>query len=311
MNKLDQFELLMAMDANHMPTEYGNDIFHYTSSGGFQSILFSDSDKLTLWASRYTCLNDSSEGTIAEEILKEVCIELRDSGEISPYLFDLFSNVKTARTILLHRHEGDTVKITRPECHRYVCSFSKNSDSLAMWNYYSKGNMYEGFNIGLYSFVLKENLEVLFRNLEAVPHIYPVIYEKSQQKQLIQKLLLRLTELYEKDKETEIRYIISNRLLDWALVFKKDYFQHEEEVRIIIDVAKREQNIPIKYRTYSGYVIPYIELKLDKYNVSCVNFGPLQANESQIKQQLQVMEEMLMQNNYSALVDYSKIPIRY
>ena len=41
-NNLEQFKILMAMDANYMPAEYDGDIFHYTSPTGFQSILFSD-----------------------------------------------------------------------------------------------------------------------------------------------------------------------------------------------------------------------------------------------------------------------------
>ena len=311
LSKLDEFQILMKMDAKYLPDEYLNDIFHYTSPQGLQSILFQNSDHLTLWASRYDCLNDASEGTIAKEILKEVCDDLFKDKKIDEYLYDLFSNINLPRTALLHYNEGESLKITRTECDRYVCSFSKNKDSLSMWNYYSKGNKYEGFNIGFYAPNLKAYLESFFRSIEAVPRIFPVIYNKSEQKKLIEKLLLKLKELYRKEREPQIRYIIANRLLDWSLIFKKDCFQHEDEVRIIIDIAKREQKIPVMYRMNSGYLVPYIELPFEKYCVSEVVFGPLQIDDKQKSHQVNVMEELLKSKEYSASVDYSKIPVRF
>ena len=311
LSKLDEFQILMKMDAKYLPDEYVNDIFHYTSPQGFQSILFKNDDCLTLWASRFDCLNDVSEGTIAEEILKEVCDDLLRDNKIDEYLYELFSNVKPPRTALLHYTEGESFKITRPEYDRYVCSFSKNKDSLSMWNYYSKGNRYEGFNIGLYAPILKISLESLFKNIEAVPYIFPVIYNKQEQKSLIEKMLLKLKDLYQKERESQIRYIVSNRLLDWSLIFKKECFQHEEEVRIIIYIAKREQKIPVKYRMNAGYLVPYIELCFDKECVSEVVFGPLQIDEKQKMHQVKVMEELLQSKEYSAIVDYSKIPVRF
>ena len=63
LSNLDKFKILMAMDAHYMPSEYDGDMFHYTSPQGFQSILFGDRFDTVLWASRYDCLNDASEGT--------------------------------------------------------------------------------------------------------------------------------------------------------------------------------------------------------------------------------------------------------
>lgn len=71
-SKLDQFQLLMAMDASYMLIEYGQAIFHYTSPSGFSSILFGDNKYTTLWTSRYDCLNDSSEGKVVIDVFKEV-----------------------------------------------------------------------------------------------------------------------------------------------------------------------------------------------------------------------------------------------
>ena len=94
-------------------------------------------------------------------------------------------------------------------------------------------------------------------------------------------------------------------------MFKNECFQHEEEVRVIIDVAKREHNVPIQYRFNSGFIIPYIELKVEKDDVSYVTFGPLHAKDLKNDQQVNIMNEILGKNDFCALVDYSKIPIRY
>lgn len=311
-SKLDEFKMIMSLKVNDiMPPEYHMDLFHYTSPIGMQSILFGDSNQVTLWASRYDCLNDYSEGNLAEAVFQEVCLELKKCDEISEDLYKLFSTVSPAKTILLHYHSGDEIKITRPECDRYICSFSKNKDSLAMWNYYSKGSKYEGFNIGVFPYCIKASLEKFFHETEATFNTYPVIYKRSEQKMMIKDLLIRLRDKYDKEYETSIRYIISNKLTDWSLIFKNECFQHEEEVRIIVDVAKRENKIKINYRVNSGYVVPYIELKLDKDVISYVNFGPLQCEEKMKKQQVDVMEEMLSRAGYSALVEYSNIPVRY
>lgn len=311
LSKLDEFQIILSMDAKYLPDEYISEIFHYTSPQGFQSILFNNPDCITLWASRFDCLNDVSEGTIAEEILKEVCNELLQEQLIDQYLYELFSNVAPAKTTLLFLYDGDTIKATRSECNRFVCSFSKNRDSLAMWNYYSKGSKYEGFNIGFFNCELKTTLETYFKNKEAVSHIFPVIYSKEEQKQLVSKMLIKLKELYKKEREPQIRYIIANRLLDWSLIFKKEYFQHEEEVRIIIDVAKKEEKIPIKYRINSGLIVPYIELPIEKMCLSEVTFGPVQTSENQMSHQIKVMEELLISTNYPKSVNYSKIPVRF
>ena len=179
LSKLDQFQILLAMDASYMPSEYGRDIYHYTSPIGFMSILFGNPNNAMLWASRYDCLNDMSEGSVVEEILHEVCDDMLSQGEFTKELHQLFSAVKPARTILLPHYEGDALRITRPECDRYVCSFSKNDDSLAMWNYYSKGSKYEGFSIGFFPSGIETSLKSFLHGKEAAFHIYPVIYDKT------------------------------------------------------------------------------------------------------------------------------------
>lgn len=311
LSKLDEFQILMGLNNEFMPQEYYDDMYHYTSPRGLEGILFGNSQKAIIWASRYDCLNDKSEGTIAEKIFAETCKNLRMSGEISEELFSVFSTVKPIHARLICYHEEDQIKSVRTEFARYVCSFSKNEDSLAMWNYYSKGSKYEGFNIGMNASLVNQVLTDILDCCKAEFHIYPVIYEREEQERLVKSLLLKLRDLYTKDQATSIRYIISHQLADWGLIFKSEYFKHEEEARIIIDVSNEEKKIPVKHRISSGYIIPYIELELEKYAVVYTGFGPLQCHDENKEQQAKVMKEMLNSNEYWPLVGYSKIPVRY
>lgn len=319
-NFMEQFQWLMGLNVSYMPEVYKDDIFHYTSSNGFNSILFNKNEMITLWASRFDCQNDVTEGKIAQLVFHEVCDEMRETGEINKELYETIYNVAPTRTHLFIRFDKKgQPKFSRPECDRYITCFSKNKDSLAMWNYYSKGNKYEGFNIGFSPEQIKSELWDYFKNEEVDIKMYQIIYEKQTQKDIIRKLLLKLDEVYEKKLSNQIRCYISNQLYDWSLVFKSEYFQHEEEVRIIVYVAKRTKNgilqkgpMDVQYRNNYGLTIPYISLNLDKKILKSVGIGPLYCDNAQKENQKNIMYERLSYNGYEDIkIEYSNVPIRF
>lgn len=310
----------LGLNNQYMPDKYDGNIYHYTSPNGIESILFKDKGKVTLWASRYDCLNDISEGTIALQIYKEVCEDLRNSKEITKEQYDKITNLEAIKKEFI-TYESSNKKINMTECvecEKYICSFSKNHDSLAMWNYYSKGSKYEGYNIGFHSIEINEAFNYFYGS-GIRGEIYPVIYKKIEQQQLIKKFLLKILEYYSAENEKNIKITISSQLAYWSLIFKSEYFQHEEEVRVIISIPKdslkdSKKTIPldIKYRNNYGYIIPYIELKFEKYCVSDICIGPLQCNDKQKETQKKILHERLIANGYNhAEGTYSKIPIRY
>ena len=68
---------------------------------------------------------------------------MRHSHEITEVMYNVIVNVVSARTVLFMYNVEDRVKVSREECDRFVCSFSKNKDALAMWNYYSRKEIYK------------------------------------------------------------------------------------------------------------------------------------------------------------------------
>lgn len=320
MGKLQDFQLKMTFNEDmFMPTDTPPFVYHYTSASGFESILFSNPGNIELWASRHDCLNDCSEGLIVQERYKRVCERMLAAEELSSDVYDIIIDMKEPHTALMTYQKGDKCVVTRPEYSRYICSFSKNPDSLAMWNYYSKGSMYEGFNLGFSSQALFNSAGKFFEAFESRVYMHPVIYNTEEQETLIRNFLLELMEHYQPGDETSLRYMTSNQLMNWALVFKSEFFKHEEEVRLIIYVSKDrekrlQKGIPqldVRYRISNGYTIPYIKMVLEKECLSDATIGHLLYNEAGKLQQLEVFAERLSVNGYTVIEHCSQIPVRY
>ena len=125
-------------------------------------------------------------------------------------------------------------------------------------------------------------------------------------------MILELAGKHEKSYEPCIRAIVSMRLMALKMTFKLEHFQHEQEVRIIVKVARKYRNeIPVKYRTYGGLLIPYIELQIPKSAVKFVTLGPIQGDTVQKELQTNVLSEMMSEFGYAANSLCSQIPVRY
>lgn len=305
------YELMLNKD--FLPKLSHSNIYHYTSESGFNSILFNsnDSENITLWASRYDCLNDKSEGEIILEIYKETCKELLSDGKIDKTFYDIIVDLKPSDEVLFSFKPQQAKKSAMKKCERYIISFSTEEDSLPMWNYYSKGNYYEGFNIGFYSNEIIDMLQDVFADKFVNVWLGPVVYDKGKQKKVISDIILNLYNSDYANNEKFLIGFISQRLFDLNLVFKNEKYKHENEVRIVIDVAENENDINVKYRTYKGYTIPYIEIKISKEKVISVTLGPLPLRNTEIKKQKQIVKERLTNNDYFALVNSSEIPVRF
>jgi len=306
------YELMLNKD--FLPKLSHSNIYHYTSESGFNSILFNsnDSENITLWASRYDCLNDKSEGVIILEIYKETCKELLSDGKIDKTFYDIIVDLKPSDEVLFSFKPQQAKKSAMKKCERYIISFSMEEDSLPMWNYYSKGNYYEGFNIGFYSNEIIDMLQDVFADKFVNVWLGPVVYDKGKQKKVISDIILNLYNSDYANNEKFLIGFISQRLFDLNLVFKNEKYKHENEVRIVIDVAENENDINVKYRTYKGYTIPYIEIKISKEKVISVTLGPLPLRNTEIKKQKQIVKERLKRNGYNnALVNSSEIPVRF
>ena len=224
---LDKFIGRLNIDKiSYMPT-YNDVLYHYTSLGNINSILLNSQGKIVLWASRYDCLNDASEGKVISDAYQKTCEKLKIENKIDQNLYRVIVGVKPNRTSLFL----DEVK-NRPvrcEVDTYITSFSTKHDLLSMCNYYSKGNMYDGINLGFDSNTLKRSLVNDVPSNGVYIQICPVIYDEDKQIKLIEDFLLELKDKYKNNQDDQyLRYVIAYKLSEWKMLFKSSHFEHEK-----------------------------------------------------------------------------------
>lgn len=310
---LDQFiGKLHATTLNPCQPYYGI-AYHYTSLQSINSILLHE-NVACLWASRHDCLNDVSEGTLPEQRFEQACAQLKESGKINNEFFNLIKDVKPNRTKpFITFPDKNKAKLISDEYKTYIVSLSEDSDALAMWNYYSKGSRYEGVNIGIDIHAMGCSLKPDSKtggiaNLRAVK----VIYDEYEQISIIERSLLDLSRNYTRGLETSVRNCVGTLLAHLKPVFKLEYFAHEREVRLIVDIVNKCQgDISVKYRSNAGFMIPYIELDFDKRSVKSITLSPSLGDARQKEAQRTVVREMMESYGYQAKVESSNIPVRY
>ncbi len=298
-----EYKLLeFCLDATIKPT-ITYDFYHYTSPEGLEGIL----DKNNLWFTRYDCLNDYTEREYIFEVFTSVCERLKNNGQISSDFYNEIVKLKADNEEILSfpndRHDYKSFN-----CDYYICCFSKNQDSLPMWNYYTKGNRFEGYNIK-FSMHLVDNYKQKYGNNIEI-EAFSVIYDSEEQEQKIEEAILILFNLLEENVDMlDIKSCLLHFLKKHSFLFKKECFKHEEEVRIVITLPKGgNEYIPIHYRIVKGNFVPYIELEFEKDFVYGITIGPL-INMEITKN---ILSEYLAQNNYVVTdIKMSDIPIRY
>lgn len=316
------------MDSNSK-NNVPNTVYHYTSPSGLLGIVDNgeDSENAKLWFTRWDSLNDKNERYDIQEVLKEykelkgndIRKEFRDAIQ---ELIDTDVTKWKLHPILWRNNTNgiSSMNLSAPDPYDiYICSFSEDGDSLPMWNYYSKSSHYEGYALGIDVAKWGENVKGLNG---CAPEIRRVIYERENKRNELDKIVLDCNKILEEDISKElpetIRTIrmnqVKQRLLSWIaglqFFFKNKHFSHENEVRAILQIPKDKDisnELPTKYRTGNGYIIPYVEASVPKEAITSVTVGPLLEKELAEKN----VKEMMESRGYSCKVHTSEVPIRF
>jgi len=179
----------------------------------------------------------------------------------------------------------------------FVSSFSKNGDSLPMWNYYSKNGKYLGYNIELKVSEIKDDIQLKFGEEnspfkeELVASIIAKLFvdyktSKSDTQELSRFIEDNQSFNYDKDLFLQGKYI-KNNWIEFvkklcSLAFKNESFFHEEEVRYAFkeeDLKKvyfiNKNKNGKKYRIVNGIIIPYYEIEIKPEYVKSITMAPL------------------------------------
>ena len=320
---MSEIELAMIESSNAMRNNIidvsSKKLCHYTSPSGLLGIF--DSQTPSLFLTEYDSLNDTKERKDIFEILKKYCDKQLAEQKISEELYndilsisqsDLFAITRIIDEELLLSN-GEKVKgITSSsdeECHTYICSFSKNNDSLPMWRMYSKAEHYEGFCIEFSPSAFSENYNNF--SLELVK----VIYNEKKKLDLIENVLSPIIKHYDSANKRDKEYLLSIlkfMIKRFQFVFKNKSFSYEKEIRAILHIPKTEKSIEgkiseRKYRQSNGLIVPYVKYNIDKIHVKSITLAPT------IKEQTAInnLEDYLCSKNMNHVnIIASDIPIR-
>lgn len=290
-------------------------IYHYTSPEGFAGIV----EKQAIWATDLLYLNDMYEGIYVTSLMIDNLDYLCDNHAI------LAKKVKMAIDKLNNSIIGDTSFYKT-----YTISFSLDKDSLNMWNYYTKGNSIQGYNIEYDVNILEKSLCIDVYNALENPLSNPddrlkfdhgkVIYDRKKQVLIIKEIFddfLKIDpECLDNDDLTYMAYLIVRKVFYIGLFFKEEAFKQEKEYRFVCslslvdDESLQNKGIPWRenFRSVNGIIIPYQVCLFDEKAVTGVCFSPTldgRLTEISIKR--------IMSGKYTNVnrIEQSKIPVRY
>lgn len=230
-------------------------IFHYTSGHGLFGILNSGE----LHCSNINFLNDPTESLYFTEILKNVLMNSENVKEIYSTLYN----------------DSYQEAIAKPDS-SFVVSFSKNEDSLTLWNHYSKGN---GYNLGIdVDSIINNNIgdNISIKKIE-------LTYDKNFQaeklfnfieehKGALEQYLALSAKLGNESNEYEQVFLDSQMtgiiedfnegLYKLSCGFKHTAYEQEQEVRLLIS-TRYPFEPKTKYKiSERGVFIEYFPLKI-------------------------------------------------
>src|ERR1035437_6854562 len=137
--------------------------YHYTSVDGLFGII----EYNCLHATNISYMNDPSEEEYFQIILKKFLSQ---------------NNISNKTYSTLYNNSYKNV-FDNPE--KYIISFSELSDSLPMWNYYSKGN---GYNLGLrLDHIIKRAKEQEY----VASNIVHIIYDENEQLKILSRFFTK------------------------------------------------------------------------------------------------------------------------
>jgi len=293
--EIDKSRIIDLMKRNQH--RYEGSLYHYTSPAGFLGIVGGD---MKLWFTRYDFLNDKTEGKDVIDAYKKTCHRLYLEKILDEETYRNINDIKLDHVKQIRcEYSGEVVYLKRAVDY-YLCSFSRNSDILPMWNYYLKNDKYKGYALGFK--YLKESIASKYQ-MGYNFGIYSVIYDDEKKIKIISD---KLTEIINETKKCDV---ITTKMQDflnlYCIIFKNNKFESEQEVRAVIEMPNDEKD-SIKYRMENEILKPFIEVEINKEALIEIMLPPRNIEDTEIND----LREYLLQKKYEELnIDKSTIPI--
>ena len=322
-SNLDLFEACGIPQIDHKKHDT---VYHYTSPDGLLGIL--NENGIRLWFSKYDCLNDASEGQEIVKYYQTACKSLYDNHEINDEFYQFIKELKPDDTTLFgfpvsdgKGNEDILAVMEKVRYDTYICCFSANNDLLPMWNYYVKGNAYQGYNIGFKTEMFENtqrnrNVGFFEKNGFFYLNMGKVIYDnKEKQNILKQRIRLFANRFQQTLNKKDLENNILSMLNTLRIIFKNEAFKHEQEIRAILyRPVEIPQNLSYKlpklqYRTQAGIIVPYVIVQFYRHRdyLRSITIGPMKSDIAAIHS----LNTLLDDRRHHAEIKTSEIPVRY
>lgn len=303
---------------------YAGNCYHYTSPEGLQGIL----KTRTLYFTDCQFLNDYKERVNINDDLSKFW--LHHSKFYDKAFLSLVSDIRIdTYEDYGYSYIDDRINTASPAKY-FVFSASENKDSLSMWKYYAKNNVYNGYCIGLATYALDD--EWADRETGVAIEEGLVIYDNKKKLEAIANAVNKLYETWCLHKVSEeFNKKIRNDFRSWvsmaSLFFKDSCFSDEQEYRFVAIVPKHLLNdLEYEYkdkkykmyhfRTVDGVLVPYITMPFNyEYVDECWVINSIGISPSLNSKHKELGLKKFLESLDYKLADYSiyesKIPLRY
>lgn len=231
-------------------------IYHYTDLNAATSIV----EKAEIWLTDYRYLNDKEEFSKGFEIL---CDALDKFDGYTPEHSDEFRGAMR-KAVDFIVSDASTLLSNNV----FVTSFSKSADFLSQWRSYGM------YCIGLDdAFFREDGTDVLECHYvkdakEALNYAYQLIENH---------ILPEMLHAFQFVKDFSFGFYLKARVEAFALSFKHEAFESEQEIRFVVSYEPDDERI--KFRPRGQLLIPYISVGFDSSILKSVTVGPLENQE--------------------------------
>ena len=296
----EELELLIIQrTGSRHPDDYPENLYHYTSSAAFLSIVASGE----LWFSDFRYLNDLSELKYGVDLFRaELAARLDvETDNYSRFLLQAMRN-----------HFEEAVLQTD----QFVFCMCSENNLLNQWRVYGKDTVPLSVEFATRGF--------MFVNWEPNQFdLVPMVYEEAMQKRIINETISTGIEYYHKhlfaiitDKISLKKFVemFGSVCVDWCAAMKHPQFEVEKEWRLAVRWRSGPRYMRgQKFRSTSIGIVPYLPVRPNDENlgndlpIRSVTIGPCAYPEIQ----RQTIKDLLCQHNKAnADVHLSNLPIR-
>ncbi|MGR6872523.1 DUF2971 domain-containing protein [Pseudomonas sp. HK3] len=232
---------------------------HYTSQAGILGIISTQ----LIRASNIKFLNDEQEFLHALDLIKEIILTSKITND-SPEFSVHSKYIEAIKKKLESLDQYTTESI-------YTFSVSKEIDLLSQWRGYCPQNN---------GYCLVMNIDKVFisiKNQHANSHLVECVYDQEEKNKSLKILLNEYWEKYKNKESNKEKNNVINELSEhlalFASHFKHPSFSEEKEWRIVV-ILDNAADESIKFREGISSLIPFIELKIKRNDISSVKIGP-------------------------------------